>query len=94
MYARVVATVVATALFASPVARAEELPKGAIGAMFGITSGTGADAKRLGYGYYQFGLQAAWHPMTTEQKASWSVRWATMFGTLYSGSAAQIEEAD
>lgn len=74
-----------------PSARAEPLPSGTIGLVFGAVSGTGADAKRLGYGFYQFGMQAAWQPMTTEQWWGWSIRWGTMFGTLFDGTAAQIE---
>jgi len=68
----------------------EPLPSGTIGPVFGVTSGTGADAKRLGYGIYAFGLQASWQPMSTEHKRGWSLRWATMFGRLYDGSAAAI----
>lgn len=75
----------------APSARAESLPPGTIGFVFGVLSGTGADAKRLGFGYYQFGMQAAWQPTATERRWGPSVRWATMFGTLYSGTAAQID---
>lgn len=74
-----------------PSARAEALPSGTIGLVFGVLSGTGADAKRLGYGYYQFGMQAAWQPMSTDRRLGWSVRWGTMFGTLFDGSAAQVD---
>ena len=77
-------------LLAATTASADPLPSGTIGPVFGITSGTGADAKRLGYGIYPFGLQASWQPMSTEQRRGWSLRWATMFGRLYNGSAAQI----
>ena len=35
--------------------------------MFGAGGGTGQYARTLGLGYYQFGAQAAWQPMTTEQ---------------------------
>ena len=87
-----VATAVIGALASSPSrARAEELPPGTIGFVFGVLSGTGADAKRLGFGYYQFGMQAAWQPTSTDRRWGWTVRWGTMFGTLYGGSAAQIE---
>jgi len=75
---------------ASPVA-ADPLPSGSIGFVFGVLSGTGADAKRLGYGYYQFGMQASWAHTHTDSRLGWSVRAATMFGTLYNGTAAQIE---
>jgi hypothetical protein len=84
-----VVTVMVGALAGS--AAADPLPSGTIGVMGGAVSGTGAYAKRLGYGYYQFGMQAAWQPMRTEDRVGWSLRWGTMFGTLYSGSAAQIE---
>lgn len=77
-------------LLLATTASAEPLPSGTIGPVFGITSGTGADAQRLGYGFYPFGLQASWQPMSTEQRRGWSLRWATMFGRLYDGSAAQI----
>ena len=77
----------------TPAARAEELPSGTIGFMFGVLSGTGADAKRLGFGFYQFGMQAMWQPTSTERAWGWSLRWGTMFGTLYNGSAAQIDNA-
>ena len=80
----------ALALGAVPAA-ADPLPSGTIGFMFGVLSGTGPDAKRLGYGFYQFGMQAAWQPQVTERAWGWSLRWGTMFGTLYNGSAAQIE---
>lgn len=77
-------------LLLSASAFAEPLPSGTIGPVFGVTSGTGADAKRLGYGIYPFGLQASWQPMSTEHKRGWSLRWATLFGRLYNGSEAQI----
>ncbi|HEY5926796.1 MAG TPA: hypothetical protein VIV11_34150, partial [Kofleriaceae bacterium] len=86
------ATAVLCALAGHPSsARAEELPPGTIGFMFGVLSGTGADAKRLGFGFYQFGMQAAWQPQSTERRWGPSVRWGTMFGTLYNGTAAQVD---
>lgn len=84
------AVVGALALGAVP-AVADPLPQGTIGFMFGVLSGTGADAKRLGYGFYQFGMQAAWQPTFTERPWGWTLRWGTMFGTLFDGSAAQID---
>lgn len=72
-------------------AAAEPLPPGAIGFVTGGVSGTGADAKRVGAGYYQFGMQASWQPTTTERRLGWTLRWATMFGTLYGGNAAMID---
>ena len=79
------------AVVCPPRARADELPPGTISFVFGALSGTGADAKRLGYGYYQFGMQAAWQPTSTERRRGQSVRWSTMFGTLYNGTAAEID---
>lgn len=86
-------TLVVTAMLAglASSARAEPLPQGTLGFVFGVLSGTGADAKRLGYGFYQFGMQAAWQPAYTERRWGFTVRAGTMFGTLYSGSAAQID---
>jgi hypothetical protein len=75
----------------APSARADDLPPGTIGFVFGVLSGTGADASRLGYGFYQFGMQAAWQPTSTERAWGFSLRWGTMFGTLYNGTAAQID---
>src|SRR5437868_15340159 len=77
-------------LLVATAASADPLPPGTIGPVFGITSGTGADARRLGYGIFPFGLQASWQPMTTDQRRGWSLRWGTMFGRLYNGSAALI----
>jgi hypothetical protein len=72
-------------------ALADQMPAGTIGPVFGVLSGTGANAKRLGFGFYQFGMQASWQPTTTERNVGFSVRWATMFGTLYGGSASQLQ---
>jgi hypothetical protein len=69
---------------------AEPLPPGALGLIIGADSGTGEDAKRLGAGY-RFGLQASWQPTTTERRLGWTLRWATMFGAMYGGSAATID---
>jgi hypothetical protein len=80
----------ALALLATP-AVADPLPPGSLGLVSGATSGTGPDAKVVGAGYYQFGAQIAWQPMNTDRRFGWAVRWATMFGTFYNGSAAQIE---
>ena len=83
---------VAIALVASSAA-ADPLPSGALGVVSGGTSGTGADAKRIGAGYFPFGLQAAWQPMNTDRRFGWAIKWATLFGALYGGTAAQIEPA-
>jgi hypothetical protein len=88
---RLVAAVALCALVPLPAA-AEPLPSGYIGPLFGGTSGTGADNKRLGYGVIPFGLQAAWQPTTTERPYGWTIRWSTMFGRLYNGNAAKIDD--
>ena len=72
-------------------AAAEPMPPGTLGFVFGVVSGTGADAKRLGFGFHQFGMQAAWQPMSTERSWGFSLRWGTMFGILFNGDAAQID---
>jgi hypothetical protein len=77
------------ALVASTAA-ADPLPSGALGLTFGGMSGTGADAKRIGFGY-TFGLSAAWQPMNTDRRWGWAIRWATFFGNLYDGSAAKVD---
>ena len=75
---------------AAPLASAEPLPPGSIGLVFGGVAGTGADNKRLGYGVYEIGGQASWQPTTTERHVGWTLRWTTLFGLMYGGSAAQI----
>ena len=72
---------------------AEPLPPGSMGVVvLGGQAGTGADAKRLGFGYvFPFlSFQAAWQPMSTERRVGWTVRWTTMFYESYSASAAQV----
>jgi hypothetical protein len=71
---------------------AEPLPSGSLGVMFGAVSGTGADAKHVGFGYYQFGAQAQWQPMSTSRRIGWALRWSFVFGTLYEGDAAKIDD--
>ena len=78
-------------VLAATAAHAEPLPPGAIGIFTGAISGSGADAKRIGAGYYQIGLQASWQPTTTESRYGWTLRWGAMFGALYGGSAQHIE---
>ena len=72
-------------------ARAEPLPSGSLGIMFGGASGTGRYAHSLGIGYYQFGAQAAWQPMTTERRIGWSLKWSFAFGTMYDADSARID---
>jgi len=83
--------VVVAALAVAVPARAEPLPSGSLGVMFGAGGGTGKYARSLGLGYYQFGAQAAWQPMTTEQRISWSLKWAFAFGTMYGADSARID---
>jgi hypothetical protein len=90
MMARLAA--VGAIVFGALDARAEPMPSGAIGPVVGAVSGTGADAKRLGFGHYQFGLQASWQPTVTERSWAWSLRWGTMVATFYNGTAARIDE--
>jgi len=70
-------------------AHAEPLPPGSIGMVVAAASGTGIDAKRLGFGY-QIGGQAAWQPMATERKIGWSAKWSFVFGTMYNSGAASV----
>ena len=92
MRALVVAVLLAsTAAQAEPNASGAELPKGAIGVTTGFVAGTGADNKRIGDGFYEFGAQASWQPMTTEMRWGLTIRWAAMFGLMYGGSASHID---
>lgn len=96
----VAALVLLGCLTATPV-RAEPLPSGALGLVFGAFSGTGADARRLGYGYlapWPPSFHAAWHtgknpkhPMDTEDRFGWAVRWTTIFHETFEASAAQVD---
>jgi hypothetical protein len=70
--------------------RAEPLPSGSLGVVFGVGGGTGRYASSLGYGYYQFGGQAAWQPTRTERRLGWSLKWACMFGTMYGAESTRI----
>jgi len=84
----VVAISLASALVASSAA-AEDLPPGSLGVLIGAISGTGADARPLGFGYL-LGGQAAWQPMSTESRIGWSAKSSVLFGTMYGSSAARI----
>jgi len=75
---------------AGPAAHGDPLPSGSIGVMFGAGGGTGQYARKLGLGYYQFGGQAAWQPMTTDQRIGWSAKWQFVFGTMYGAESARI----
>jgi hypothetical protein len=83
--------VVVAALAVALPARAEPLPSGSLGVMFGAGAGTGKYAHSLGLGYYQFGAQAAWQPMTTERRLGWSLKWSFVFGTMYGADSARID---
>ncbi|MGE0870858.1 MAG: hypothetical protein AB7P03_19985 [Kofleriaceae bacterium] len=77
---------------AANTASADPLPSGSIGAVFGGTSGTGADARRIGYGFVA-GAQATWQPMTTEQRFGWSLKWSAISGlAMWHASAARITD--
>jgi hypothetical protein len=85
------ALLVAAVLAAAVPAYAEPLPQSAIGLLTGIVSGTGADNKRIGTGWYYLGAQAAWQPTATESRWGPTLRWSTMFGYMYGGSASHID---
>jgi hypothetical protein len=80
----------ALALGAAP-ARAEALPSGSLGIMFGGGAGTGRYARSLGIGYYQLGAQASWQPMRTERRIGWSLKWAFVFGRMLEADSARID---
>jgi hypothetical protein len=79
------------ALLLAGVAHGEPLPSGAIGVTTGVVAGTGADNKRVGAGFYEFGAQASWQPTTTADRYGPTIRWAAMFGLMYGGSASHID---
>ncbi|MCX5743901.1 MAG: hypothetical protein NT062_15535 [Proteobacteria bacterium] len=85
---------VLVATLASGRAHADQLPPGSLGLVMGGVSGTNADSKRIGFGYYAPlyppSFIAAWQPMSSEQRVGWAVRWSTLFGTLYTGNTARI----
>lgn len=84
------ALVAAAAVTLASSAAAENLPSGALGVVGGVPAGTGADAKLMGVGY-QYGLQASWQPTSSDRAYGYTVRWATLIGSLYNASAAQVE---
>ena len=73
-------------------ARAEPLPSGSLGVLFGGGAGTGRYARSLGLGYYQFGAQATWQPMRTERRIAWSLKWQFVFGRMLEAESARIDE--
>lgn len=90
MRAAAVLALCAAGLAAAP-ARADSLPSGSLGIMFGAGGGTGQYARSLGIGYYQFGAQAAWQPMTTDRRLGYSLKWSFVFGTMYNAESARID---
>jgi len=76
-------------LLAAGAAHAEPLPAGSIEVVAGATSGAGADAKQLGFGYV-IGAEASWQPMSTERRLGYALRWSTLFGGLYDGTAENV----
>lgn len=86
-----VLTVLLAAMVVGPAgpARAEPLPSGSIGVLFGLGGGTGKYARQLGLGYY-LGGQAAWQPMATERRIGWSLKWSFVFGTMYEAESARL----
>jgi len=85
------ACALAAAAGAARPARAEPLPSGSLGIMFGAGGGTGRYARSLGLGYFQFGAQAAWQPMTTERRVGYSLKWSFVFGTMYDADSATVD---
>jgi len=85
------ALAIAAVTLAASSARAEPLPSGSIGVIVGAVSGTGADANNLGYGYV-LGGQAAWQPMSTEQRINWTAKWTAQFATMYGAAASRVSD--
>lgn len=71
-------------------ALADPLPAGSLGIAFGGVAGTGKYKAALNAGY-EFGGQAAWQPMTTEQHIGWSTKWSVVFGKMYNAESAKID---
>src|SRR5262245_38319263 len=83
--------IAAALVLTCPIAAADPMPSGSLGVVSGIVAGTGADAKRLGVGWYQYGGQASWQPTSTDRPYGYTIRWSTMLGRLYGANAAQID---
>lgn len=86
-----VAAIVTAAHTAAAPVRADPVPSGALGLFTGVIAGTGADAARIGVGYYQIGARASWQPMPRERRIGYTLRWSTMFGAFYGGNAQRID---
>jgi hypothetical protein len=89
----IVAVIVVSSVLTPMRATAEPLPPYSLGAFIGGTSGTGADARRLGYGPV-WGVHAAWQPMSTEQRLGWSLKWTvqSVLDEMYNAEAARITD--
>ncbi len=79
--------VLAIVMWGARPAHADSLPPGSIGVIFGLVAGTNDDEKRVGYGYNQFGAQAAWQPMSTERRVGYGLRWSFLFGRMYGATS-------
>lgn len=90
---RTLAVFLAVAATQAPISlgSAEPIPSGALGLFTGVVAGTGADAARVGVGYYQIGAQASWQPIKAERRIGWTLRWSTMFAAFYGGNAQHID---
>jgi hypothetical protein len=87
---RTAAVVVAAALAASAgPARADDLPSGMFGAVFGVRQGTGPVTRQFGFGAL-WGMEAGWQPMTTQQRIGWSIKWRTLFSGFWSNEPANL----
>ncbi len=91
--------VVAAVVLGAARAGAEPMPSGAIGVVSGAVAGSGRYNKLIGYGDLFdsgripfIGIQASWQPTVTERRIGWTIRWATLFGTLYGGDAERVEQ--
>ncbi len=82
---------VAIVLAGAALAAADPLPPGSLGVTVGMASGTGVDAKNLGFGYL-LGGQATWQPMASERRIGWSVKSDVLFGTMYNALAARVSD--
>ncbi len=82
---------IAVVLAGPSLAAADPLPPGSLGITVGAASGTGVDAKNLGFGYL-LGGQATWQPMASERRIGWSVKTNVLFGTMYSAEAARVDD--
>jgi hypothetical protein len=80
----------------APHSAAEVMPSGSMGVIAGGYAATGADAKRLGYGYVLpfFSFSASWQPMTTDRRVGWTARWTTITTSAYNPVAGQVADLE